>query len=98
MDTMTLLTEACAAGLTIKADEGTLVVRRPRAAEPLARQLLAHKAEVLRHLTPRVAVQVWSDALEAHLWVLADGEPIEAYPQARIMLRTEVAPGVIVWV
>ena len=98
MDTMTLLTEACEAGLKVQADEGTLVVRGPRSHEPLARQLLAHKAEVLRYLTPRVAVQVWSDALEAHIWVLADGEPIEAYPQARLMLRTEVAPGVVVWV
>lgn len=47
---LTLLAEARAAGLTVLADHGRLIVRGPREAEPLAHQLLAHKAEVLNAL------------------------------------------------
>jgi hypothetical protein len=45
-----LLTRACAAGLTVRADGDKLIVRGPRSAEALARELLEHKAEILIHL------------------------------------------------
>ncbi len=38
------------AGLTVEAAEDRLVVRGPRSAEPIARHLLAHKADVLFQL------------------------------------------------
>jgi hypothetical protein len=51
MDGLTLLNEARAAGLEVRTDGDRLVVRGPRSAETLARQLLAHKAELLYLLT-----------------------------------------------
>lgn len=50
MDSLTLLTEAQAAGLTVLADGERLVVRGPRSAEAVARMLLAHKHAVLTAL------------------------------------------------
>jgi hypothetical protein len=47
MDSLTLLSDARAAGLEVHRDGDRLVVRGPRSAEPLARQLLAQKAELL---------------------------------------------------
>ena len=47
MDGMTLLHEAQAAGLSVMADDGRLVVRGPTRCEPLAKRLLAYKADVL---------------------------------------------------
>ena len=44
---LTLLKAAHAAGLAVRADGSRLVVRGPRRAEPLAKQLLENKAEVL---------------------------------------------------
>jgi hypothetical protein len=58
MDGLTLLEEARGAGLRVAAEGNRLVIRGPKTAEPLARRLLAHKAEVLaalagpRHLAP----------------------------------------------
>ena len=49
---LTLLEEARAAGLTVRADGDRLVVRGPKWGEPLARALLARKAEVLAALAP----------------------------------------------
>jgi hypothetical protein len=51
MDGLTLLDEARAAGLTVTADRGRLVIRGPRRAEPTARRLIAHKGLVLQALT-----------------------------------------------
>jgi hypothetical protein len=42
-----LLAEARANGLAVWEDNGRLVVRGPRSAEPLAKELLEHKAEVI---------------------------------------------------
>src|SRR5688572_1000777 len=50
MDGMTLLAEARAAGLEVRADGDRLVVRGPRTQEGLARALLAHKPDVLTAL------------------------------------------------
>ena len=50
MDGLTLLSDATAAGLTVRANAGRLVIRGPRAAEAVARRLLEHKAEVLAAL------------------------------------------------
>jgi hypothetical protein len=47
MDGLTLLSEGRAAGLIVLADGGRLVIRGPRSADAVARQLLAHKAVVL---------------------------------------------------
>ncbi len=42
-----LLAEAAAAGLTVEARGGRLAVRGPKQAEPVARQILARKAEIM---------------------------------------------------
>ncbi len=47
---MPLLLQAAAAGLRIRVDGDRLVVRGPHAAEDIARQLLAHKAQVIAAL------------------------------------------------
>lgn len=47
MDVLDLLARARAAGLTVHADGGKLIVRGPKSAEALARELGAHKAELL---------------------------------------------------
>lgn len=51
MDGVTLLKKARTAGLTVQADGDRLIVRGPRHAESLARELLAHKHLVLKVLT-----------------------------------------------
>lgn len=50
MDGLTLLHEAAAAGLTVRADGDTLVIRGPKRAEAVARLLLAHKPDVMSAL------------------------------------------------
>jgi hypothetical protein len=50
MDALTLLREASAAGLTVREDGGRLVVRGPKAAEPIALRLLAAKPAVFEAL------------------------------------------------
>ncbi len=50
MDGLTLLEEARAAGLTVRADGERLRIRGPRRAEPMAQRLIAHKAAVLAAL------------------------------------------------
>jgi hypothetical protein len=52
MGGLNLLATAALAGLTVEADGDCLRIRFPRRAERLARQLLAHKAEILPLLTP----------------------------------------------
>jgi hypothetical protein len=47
VDVMMLLRQAQEAGLDVRAEAGKLVVRGPKKAEPLARELLDHTAEVL---------------------------------------------------
>ena len=57
MDSVTLLADAQAAGLSVRAAGDRLVVRGPRAAEHLARRLLARKEEVLPLLHAEEAAQ-----------------------------------------
>lgn len=47
MDGLTLVQRAKVAGLRLAVADGRLVVQGPRGAEPIARELLAHKAEIL---------------------------------------------------
>jgi hypothetical protein len=53
MGGLSLLDRARAAGLTIVTDGETLSICGPRRAEPIARELLANKREVIAALTPR---------------------------------------------
>ena len=50
MEGITLLERARTAGLRVHADGETLIIRGPRRAEHVARELLQHKAEVLGQL------------------------------------------------
>lgn len=50
MDGLRLLAEARAAGLTVQARGGQLVIRGPRRAEAIARRLLEHKRTVMAAL------------------------------------------------
>jgi hypothetical protein len=50
MDGLILLRRARDAGLAVAAENGKLVIRGPRQAEPVAKLLLAHKPEVLTAL------------------------------------------------
>jgi hypothetical protein len=59
MDTLTLIAQARAAGLTLRADGDRLVVTGPRSAEALAMQLLDHKPTVLAVLTHDDAEVAW---------------------------------------
>jgi hypothetical protein len=56
---VTVLTEARAAGLEIRAEPGRLVVRGPRTLETVAQRLLKHKAEVLALLAAEDADVAW---------------------------------------
>ena len=56
MDGLTLLRKAWAAGLAVQADGERLRIRGPRQAEPIAQQLIAHKAAVLSALTAKPAL------------------------------------------
>ena len=62
MDSVTLLADAQAAGLSVHAAGDRLVVRGPRAAEHLARRLLARKEEVLPLLHAEAAEIGWRAA------------------------------------
>ena len=50
MDIVDLLAEARRAGLRVHAEAGRLIVRGPKTLEPLARQILERKSEVMREL------------------------------------------------
>jgi hypothetical protein len=68
MDALTLLDQAREAGLAVACDGDKLLVRGPRGAEPVVRQLAEHKAEILTALAEatswaarhREAVKYWS--------------------------------------
>ena len=61
-DAVTALAEARAAGLSVRADGGRLVVRGPRSREELARRVLARAAEVLAALAAEDAEVAWRAA------------------------------------
>jgi hypothetical protein len=47
MDVLTLLQRAWAAGLSLTVEGNRLTIRGPRKAEPIVRELIAHKPDVL---------------------------------------------------
>ena len=70
MEGITFLERARAAGLRVYADGETLIIRGPRRADDVARELLEHKAEVLGQLrgwsTPEPEIQnllAWASEL-----------------------------------
>ena len=69
-----LLDEALAAGLTVEAHEGRLIVRGPKCAADVAQRLLMCKAEVLAELAQR-PYDGWILRYDVHDrpgWELAD--------------------------
>ena len=58
-EVVSVLAEARAAGLAVRADDGRLVVRGPRRAEPIAQRLLARTGEVLALLAAEDAEVAW---------------------------------------
>jgi hypothetical protein len=80
VDGLSLLREASAAGLTVREDGGKLVVRGPRAAEPIALRVLADKPAVLEALSrvhhPEREIPVaWREG-RAHLSIMLRPEAI----------------------
>ena len=88
MDSVKLLRCAHEAGLTVRADGDRLVVRGPKSAEPVARDLLAHKAEIMRALASRATSPPIEDGCEAHN---VSAEAV-ASRWAEVQLR-DLAPG-----
>jgi hypothetical protein len=58
MDGLKLLMEAERAGLVVSASGDVLIIRGPRKAEPLARKLIANKAQVLPYLSSDLPADV----------------------------------------
>jgi hypothetical protein len=74
MDRLTLLREGRLAGLTVGVQGGRLVVRGPQDLEPVARELLAHKDEVLEALAFMRSEVLWR--IEAMRSEAPEREPI----------------------
>jgi hypothetical protein len=77
MDGLTLLDRARRAGLAVRVQGETLVIRGPKRAEPLARMLIEHKPDVVAALTPKRACEAgeakqWRNRYAAHIshWFL----------------------------
>jgi len=62
MEALTLLEKAGRAGLEVTVEGERLVVRGPRRAEPLARQVLARKEEMIVLLAPQPATHSGADS------------------------------------
>ena len=105
MDSVTLLAQAQAAGLTVYAEGDRLVVRGPRSAEPLAKTLLAHKAELMPWLTapqtsarepvcPVCGALDWRDTPDGGRWcvpcVLVGRTLVSAVKVRSAALETEI--------
>jgi len=65
---VSLLYQAREAGLTLRVDDGVLVVRGPKRCEPLARQLLARKPEIVELLGSDQTTLPW-DQNVADAWI-----------------------------
>lgn len=87
MDGLTALARARAAGLAVTADGDRLTVRGPKRLEPLARELLARKAEVLAALAGPACPRCGRPSPAAGAW--CDG-CLETLP-APLVLRYPVA-------
>src|SRR5258706_15655924 len=77
MEALALIRTAHEAGLTIKVEGGTLIVRGPRRAAPVVRRLADMKAEVLAALarSKQSDLEWWRDRFAvrlAHRWL--DGQ------------------------
>jgi hypothetical protein len=76
----TLLEQAQAAGLEVRADGDRLVVRGPQSAEALARQLLAHKGDLMRLLSAPPADVTGNEPCEVcggrERWLWLDGREL----------------------
>src|SRR5215472_15333657 len=59
MDGLRLLKEALACGLQVRVEGDKLIVRGPRRSEPLAKELLEHKVEIMAALTTREPDLAW---------------------------------------
>jgi hypothetical protein len=92
---ITLLDRAQAAGLEVRIDDDRLVIRGPPSMDALARQLLAHKGDVVRVLTAPPADVIGDESCGMcgsrerwhwlHGWLLCrgclirGGEPLELH-------------------
>jgi hypothetical protein len=87
----TLLEQAQAAGLKVRADRGRLVVRGPQSAEALARQLLAHKGDLMRLLSAPPADVIANEPCDVcgsrERWLWLDGRS-----RCRVCLVLDLAP------
>src|SRR5262245_63117992 len=76
----TLLEQAQAIGLDVRADGDRLVVRGPQSAEALARQLLAHKGDLMRLLSAPPADVTANEPCEVcggrERWLWLDGREL----------------------
>jgi hypothetical protein len=77
VDGLALVHQARAAGLLVTVDGDTLVVEGPRRADSIARQLLAHKPEVVAALKA-----AWDDPLADALIQIATGRVSRSYDEA----------------
>jgi hypothetical protein len=89
MDGLTLVQEARAAGLNLRADGGRLVIRGPRSAEPMALLLIERKSEILSVLSRAgdsppespYGWRIYSKLLGEEVWLVendADATSLEA--------------------
>ena len=102
MDSMILLEQALDAGLEVKAIDNRLVVRGPRSAEPVAKQILKHKPEIMVLLVsnPKLGYPitlVWPADIQgvgiiAGQWRRLETGEIEATYQSRRELTLAMAP------
>ena len=75
MDGLTLLGRARSAGLAVEAQGSRLVVRGPRSLEPIARELLERKDEILAALAQHTGLSPAWDDLSRQRWGPSVGDP-----------------------
>ena len=84
MDGMSLLAEARASGLEVRADGDRLVVRGPRQAEAVALRLLERKADVLPLVAIPAASLGWNPEMARLIgWFLATEPPAAPFELQR---------------
>jgi hypothetical protein len=91
MDVVVLLEEARARGLEVRADGDRLVMRGPRSAEALVRQLLAHKVALVRLLSAPPADVIANEPCDVcgsrERWLWLDGRKL-----CRVCLILDLMP------
>jgi hypothetical protein len=87
----TLLEQAQAVGLEVRADGDRLVVRGPQSAEALARQLLAHKGTLMRLISAPLADVIANEPCDVcgsrERWQWLDGREL-----CRVCLILDLMP------